>query len=112
MASDSDRLWDQVNQVMERRRGWALEPQSSPGAPDLWCLSSDWEYQLSVGVEGDAISVFLVDDDVELLLPDPGALVEWLDANEALFFRRRDLPVETFEEIMRARLVEWRRAGY
>jgi hypothetical protein len=112
MTSDSDRLWDQVNQVMERRRGWALEPQSSPGAPALWCLSSDWGYQLSVGVESDAISVFLVDDDVELLLPDPEALVGWLDANEALFFRRRDLPAETFEEIMRARLVEWRRAGY
>jgi hypothetical protein len=112
MASDSGRLWDQVNQVMERRRGWALEPQSSPGTPALWCLSSDREYQLSVGVEGVVISVFLVDDDVELLLPDPEALVEWLDANEALFFRRRDLPVETFEEIMRARLVEWRRSGY
>ncbi len=112
MAAGSDRLWDQVNQVMERRRGWALEPQSSPGAPALWCLSADWEYQLSVGVEGQAISVFLVDHDVELRLPDPDTLVGWLDANEALFFRRRDLPAETFEEIMRARLVEWRRAGY
>jgi len=59
-----------------------LEPQSSPGAPALWCLTSDWEYQLSVGVEGDAISVFLVDDDLELLLPDPASLVGWLDANE------------------------------
>ena len=67
MAAGSDRLWDQVNQVMERRRGWALEPQSSPGAPALWCLSSDWEYQLSVGVEGQAISVFLVDDDEDVL---------------------------------------------
>jgi hypothetical protein len=112
MTLDDDRLWDQVHQVMGPRRGWALEPQSSPGSPALWCLSSEWGYQLSVGVEGAAISIYLVDHDEELLLSGPDALVAWLDANEALFFRRQALPAEMFEEILQARLAEWRGEGY
>jgi hypothetical protein len=112
VAVDNETLWDQVHAVMTPRAGWSLEPQSSPGSPHLWCLPHDEGYELTVGVEGHAVSIYLVEQDLELLLPDTASLKEWLDTNESLFRQRDTMTKDMFESLLLDRAVQWRRLGY
>ena len=60
MRSEDDELWKQVGAVLGKRPGWSLQASSSPGAPPAWCLVDEGEIDLSVNVDGGAVSVYVM----------------------------------------------------
>jgi hypothetical protein len=87
VTSDDDGLFHQVGLLLGSRRGWNLEPSTTPGGPPSWCLDSGGEIELSVSVGSGVISVYVPDSDQEIALDGLGALTSWIDNNEARFLR-------------------------
>ncbi len=112
MAPRTGQLWKEVSRLLQARRGWSLEPQTTPGADPLWCFGTGGEWQLAVGVEAGAISAFLTAKDQEVNFADCGAFEEWLNANESLFLGPSSLGSEIFDEMLHRRIDEWRRQGW
>jgi len=91
-----------VTARLEGRDGWSLQSSPTPGVPPTWGFVSDGEIELSVGVEGDLIAVYLVDREMVLTFPDVDGLTAWLDANEALFHQRHAM----VPELLNGRITE------
>lgn len=72
-------LFDQVGAALTARPGWRYEPATTPGAAPSWCRVSGGEIELSVGVEGDAISVYRPDREAEVAVDGIPALLAWID---------------------------------
>jgi hypothetical protein len=62
---------------------------------------------LSVDVENGALSVYFVDIDREVSLPDADALAASLDGFEALFFGPTSLTEEVLDEVLRGASDGW-----
>ena len=102
MTSPRDReLWDQIGHLFEGRPGWRLEAQSTPGAPRTWCFGSAGKSELSVSVDGGRISVYLIERDQDVALPDVDARDVWLEANEARFTGHRSVTSEFLDDLTR-----------
>lgn len=102
----------QVDRVMGGRPTWRLEPQSSPGAPDLWCFGPGVDPELAVDVGPRAITLTLLDQNIGFAFADGDALASWLDANEPLFLERASLPPETYRHLLDGRIAQWRAEGH
>lgn len=111
MTSVDEQLLEQLGRLFEDRRGWKLESQSTPGLLPVWCLRSEGEPVLSVGVVDGAFSVYLVDRDHEMVLSDLMTLATWMDANESLFRERSTMPRDLFDSLVDQRIEAQRRAG-
>ena len=111
MASRTSQLWKELSRLLQARRGWSLEPQTTPGADPLWCFGIGGHWQLAVGVEDGAVSVFHTDKDQEVIFADGVAFEDWLNANESLFLGPSSLDSEIFDDMLHRRIDEWRRRG-
>jgi hypothetical protein len=109
VASRDGELWDGVSRLLRARRGWRLEPQTTPGASSTWCFGSGGEADLSVGVDAGSLSVYVIGRDVEIVLPDVDALAAWLDADESVFRGRASLSSDEFDALVLHGLDAWRR---
>ena len=107
----SDVLWGQVSTLLATRGRWKLEPQATPGAPSVWCFGTGGETELSVSTDHDAISVYVVDKDIEFTFPDCDALSVWLDDSERLFLNRASMSSETYNQLLHEKIAEWRGDG-
>jgi hypothetical protein len=56
---------------------------STPGAPMVWCYGSGREVEVSVTVDGDAISIHVSDTDRDVELGNAEELFEWLKVHIA-----------------------------
>ncbi len=101
-----------MSRLLQSRRGWSLEPQTTPGAPPTWCFGSGGESELSVSVDGGTVCAYLIDNDQEITLEDTEALTAWLDTYEPLFSRRASMTSEVFDELLLRTIDEWRHQGY
>jgi hypothetical protein len=81
MAQDES-LFDQVGAALTARPGWRYEPSTTPGAAPSWCLVSQGEIDLSVSVEGDAISIYRPDRGAEVAVDGLPALMRWVDQHQ------------------------------
>jgi hypothetical protein len=104
-------VWTEVGRLLGARQGWSLEAQSSPGTPSTWCFRSGGQAELSVSVVDRSVVVYLVEVDTEVTLPDPAALLAWLDTNEVLFASRPVVPADEYDRVLADRIGEWRRQG-
>jgi hypothetical protein len=100
VARGDGELRDQVSSLLQARHGWRLEPRTTPGAPPTWCFGSGGVSDLSVDVENGALSVYFVDIDREVSLPDADALAASLDGFEALFLGPTSLTEEVLDEVL------------
>jgi hypothetical protein len=97
------------------RPGWSLQPSSSPGIDPLWCFGPDTasgtDIQVTVSVVGSTVSIYLVEHDLEFVVPDEDALATWVSENEPLFANRSQVGPDVFDEVLRERMATWRRRG-
>jgi hypothetical protein len=78
-----DDLRKQVARLLRRRPGWRVQTMPTPGAPLTWCFGTRSGTDLSVSVDRDSISVYVVGADENVTLGDIDQLVGWLRANRA-----------------------------
>ena len=78
MAQHESRF-DQVGAALTARPGWRYEPSTTPGGAPSWCLVGQGEIELSVSVEGDAISIYRPDREAEVTVDGIPALMTWID---------------------------------
>jgi hypothetical protein len=74
-------LFDQVGAALMARRGWRYEPATTPGAAPSWCQVYEGEIELSVSVEGDAISIYLPEREAEVAVDGIPGLMTWIDGH-------------------------------
>ena len=108
MATRDKDLRKQLDTLLRARPHWALEPQSSPGAPATWCFRPSGEPGLSVTVDGGAFWIYLIDRDQDRSVPDLATLTSWLDQHEPLFVGRRGLSAEDFQRGLQVLVDRWR----
>ncbi len=101
--------WDQLRQLFDGRKDWKLEPQSTPGVLPVWCLRSEGDRVLSVGVVGGSFSVYLIDRDHEIMLDTIVDLATWLDGSESLFRERSTMSRDLFDSLVDQRIQAQRR---
>jgi hypothetical protein len=75
-------LFDRVGAAWTARPGWRYEPSTTPGAAPSWCLVDDGEMELSVSVEGDAMSIYRPDWPAEVAVDGIPALLTWVDQHQ------------------------------
>jgi hypothetical protein len=108
MARRDKELRKELDALLEARPHWALEMQSSPGAPATWCFRPNAEPGLSVSVDGGALWIYLIDIEQDRSVPDIATLTAWLDENEPLFVGRRGLSTEDFRRELQTLAERWR----
>ena len=75
-------LFDRVGAALTARPGWRYEPSTTPGGAPSWCLVDEGEIELSVSVEGDAISIYRPDPEAEVAVDGIPALLMWMDQHQ------------------------------
>jgi len=100
-----------VGDVLGARPGWSLQASSSPGAPPAWCLVDDGEIDLSVNVEGGAVSVYVMSVDREVRFGDTDTMTAWLDANEASSRGDPLDPGEVLDDLVHGKFTKWGHPG-
>jgi hypothetical protein len=111
MASHDEELFEEVGGLLGSRPGWSLEAQSSPGAPRVWCFGAGGHNDLSVGVDGGRVDVYVVRSDQDLFFADAGQFGSWLEESESLFADRSSHSGHDFDRLLHAMIEEWRREG-
>jgi len=86
MSSD-DELFDHIGDALGSRPGWNYEPSTTPGALPSWCLDVHGEIRLSVSVNHGAVTIYIPNQDHEIVVDDLDALTKWIDTNEAQFLQ-------------------------
>jgi hypothetical protein len=81
MAQDES-LFDRVGAALTAHPGWRYEPSTTPGGAPSWCLVDEGEIELSVSVEGDAISIYRPDPEAEVAVDGIPALLMWMDQHQ------------------------------
>jgi hypothetical protein len=76
-------MTNEVLDLLVGRPGWRLEPRSTPGASPLWCFVANGKIDFSVTADADAIHLYLMDTDQEIVFADADELMAWLRANRA-----------------------------
>ena len=80
-------LFEEIGRLLQDRRGWGLEPSTSPGAAPSYCFSPEHEVELSVSTRDGVICLYMPRTDEELAFVDVPALAAWIEANEVHFHR-------------------------
>lgn len=73
----------EIRDLLVGRPGWRLEPQSTPGAPPLWCFVFNGKIEFSVTVTEGSLRLYVMETDQEIAFADGDALTAWLRANRA-----------------------------
>ena len=111
MTSRDQALTHDVDEMLQGREHWSLQPSSSPGMPAQWCMLSGPQIELSVTVDRGAVVVYVMDRNTEVFLEDAAALSAWLHANEELFLGRPSMAAALFDDLLTGRIDEWGRQG-
>lgn len=78
MRAEKDKLRVEVDELLRRRPGWKLQAMATPGLPPVWGFGSGGHVELSVGTDGGAIDVYVVEQDLDVTLHSTSELAEWL----------------------------------
>lgn len=105
VRSNKDRLRTEVDELLRHRPGWRLQAMSTPGLPPQWCFGSGGQADLSIAIDGDSISVYVVEQDRDVALGGPEGLVAWLKANKPEAFK--DPKESAGGKLKRGRLFDW-----
>ena len=76
-------MTNEVLDLLGGRPGWRLESRSTPGASPLWCFVAGGKIEFSVTADADAIRLYVMDTDREIVFSDADALMAWLRINRA-----------------------------
>jgi hypothetical protein len=100
-----DKLRTEVDELLRRRPGWKLQAMATPGLPSVWGFGSGGQVEVSVGTDRDSISVYVVEQDLDVTLRSASELAEWLKAYKPEAFQdpkegARDRP-------RRRRFLDW-----
>ena len=87
MRYDKDRLRREIDELLKRRPGWKLQAMATPGLPPVWGFGSGGQVELSVGTDGDRISVYVVEQDLDVTLASTSELAAWLKAYKPQAFQ-------------------------
>ncbi len=72
-------LGKEVDELLRRQPGWTLQAIATPGAPPVWCFGPGAGPELTVGVDGASICLYLIQSEREVKLGSTTELVEWLE---------------------------------
>jgi hypothetical protein len=72
-----------IRDLLVGRPGWRLEPQSTPGAPPLWCFVFNGKIEFSVTVAEGSVRLYVMATDQEITFADRELLAAWFRANRA-----------------------------
>jgi hypothetical protein len=106
VRAGKDGLRKEVDELLRRRPGWILQAIATPGVPPVWCFGFGAGTELTVGVDGSSICVYLMNSEREVLLGSTTELVAWLQdyAPESI----QDVQGGTANRLSkRARFFEW-----
>ena len=87
VRADKDKLRAEVDELLGRRPGWKLQAMATPGLPPVWGFGSGGQVELSVGTDRDSISVYVVEQDLDVTLHNTSELAEWLQAYKPQAFQ-------------------------
>jgi hypothetical protein len=79
----SSQAGNEIFDLLGGRPGWRLEPRSTPGATPLWCFVFGGKIEFSVTADGDAIHLYVMETDREIVFEDADELTAWLRSNRA-----------------------------
>ncbi len=71
----------ELSDLLAQRPGWRLEPQSTPGAPPLWCYTDDEPPEFSVSALEDGVLLRELSSEQVIRFADVEALTSWLRAH-------------------------------
>jgi hypothetical protein len=74
---------NEILELLGARPGWRLEARSTPGATPLWCFVFNGKIEFSVTADGDAVRLYVMETDQEIVFDDGDGLMAWLRANRA-----------------------------
>jgi hypothetical protein len=106
VRAGKDGLRKEVDELLGRQPGWTLQAIATPGVPPVWCLGFGAGTELTVGVDGASICVYLMNSEREVWLGSTTELVAWLQdyAPESI----KDAQGGTANRLSkRARFLEW-----
>ena len=92
-------------ELLGGRPGWRLEPQSTPGAPPLWCFVFNGKIEYSVSVDRGTIHLYVMDTDQEIVFANADELMAWLRSNRAEAAQEPAAPVPG--KPRRRRFMDW-----
>jgi hypothetical protein len=95
----------QLVELLDGRPSWRLEPQTTPGAPPLWCFVVDGEIEYSVAAADGTIHLYVMATDQELAFRDADALTAWLQTHRSEALQERPVRPEGKERARR--FFEW-----
>lgn len=105
MGTDDAQLWQEVDQLLERRPGWRFQARSTPGAPPAWCFGPEIDPSLTVTVEAGSIVVSVARDHTDVTLARSDELLAWLiDYWPGALTKQRG---RALDKLRRRRLFEW-----
>ena len=73
----------EISELLGSRRGWRLEPRTTPGAAPLWCFVDDGEIEYSVTVEDGVVRLYVMQTDQDLVFQSSEELTAWLSEHRA-----------------------------
>ena len=94
-----------MDELLRHRPGWRLQAMSTPGLPPQWCFGSGGQADLSIAIDGDSISVYVVEQDRDVALGSTEELAAWLKANKPEAFK--DPKESAGGKLKRGRLFDW-----
>jgi hypothetical protein len=83
MSDQAAASGNEMHDLLGGRPGWRLEPRSTPGATPLWCFVFGGKIEFSVTADGNAIHLYVMETDQEIVFKDAGALMTWLKTHRA-----------------------------
>lgn len=106
MAKRDKELWADLSSYLKRRKGWSLQPMSSPGAPPTWCYRSGAKISLQASVLRGAICVYVMEDDREVRFQTVEELANRLEGNRPAA-PPEHMVAEEVEDLAHGRPLRW-----
>ena len=78
---------------------------STPGLPPQWSFGSGGQADLSIAIDRDSISVYVVEQDRDVSLAGTDELVAWLKSNKPEAFK--DRKESAGGKLKRGRIFDW-----
>ena len=79
---DEEELWNQLDQLLERRPGWRFQGTATPGEPPVWTFGARSEIDLFVTVDEGSIHIYDEPSEREVRLGSTEDLVAWLNTQK------------------------------
>ena len=70
MRAERDGLRAAVDELFRHRPGWGLQAMSTPGLAPQWSFGTGGQAELSIATDGDAIRVYVVEEDRDVALEE------------------------------------------